>query len=145
MLPVIYLHFLGIVSLFALLFAQILMFRPDLSPPQQRQLVALDLAYGVAATLVLVTGLVRVFAGGPGPAHYFSRTAFHMMGAAFLVAALLSFYPTRNFLTHWRALRVGRSGPMADTVAARIVRIQYMELALLLLALWFAVLMAHGS
>jgi len=142
---VIYLHFLGVVALFALLFAQILLFRPGLTLPAQHQLVVLDLAYGVAATLVLVTGLVRVFAGGPGPAHYFSMPAFHLMGAAFLAAALLSLYPTRCFLVRRRALRTGRMESLASAVAERVVRIQYTELALLLVALWLAVVMARGG
>ncbi|HCU53767.1 MAG TPA: DUF2214 domain-containing protein [Gammaproteobacteria bacterium] len=144
MVLVVYLHFLGVVTLFALLFAQILLFRPDLTQSGQQQLVALDLAYGAAATLVLITGLARVFAGGPGPGHYFGMLAFHFMGAAFLAAALLSLYPTRIFLVRRRALRAGRMEPLASATATRLVRIQYAELALLLLALWLAVVMARG-
>ncbi len=140
----IYLHYLGVVALFALLFAQILLFRADLSASAHRQLVFLDLAYGVAATLVLVSGLLRVFAYGPGPGHYFQSPAFHLMGAAFLAAALLSFYPTRRFLVRWRAQRAGNVAPLPEAVTVRIVRVQYAEFALLLLALWCAVLMARG-
>ena len=60
-LYLIYLHYLGVVALFALLFAQILVFRADLPVAVHRQLVFLDLADGVAATLVLVTGFLLVF------------------------------------------------------------------------------------
>lgn len=141
----IYLHFLGVVALFSLLFAQILLFRADLPPAAHRQLVFLDLAYGVAATLVLVTGLLRVFLYGPGPGHYFQILGFNAMGAAFLVAALLSFYPTRHFILRWRAQRTGNVATLPEAVAVRIVRVQYAEFALLLLALWCAVLMARGS
>jgi uncharacterized membrane protein len=66
------------------------------------------------------------------------------MGAAFLAAALLSLYPTRIFLVRRRALRAGRMEPLASATATRLVRIQYAELALLLLALWLAVVMARG-
>lgn len=144
-LYLIYLHYLGVVALFALLFAQILLFRADLPVAVHRQLVFLDLAYGVAATLVLVTGFLRVFVYGPGPGHYFGSLTFNLMGAAFLVAALLSFYPTRQFIVRWRAQRAGNAAPLPEAVAARIVRIQYAEFALLLVALWCAVLMARGS
>jgi len=142
----IYLHYLGVVALFSLLFAQILLFRANLSTTAHLQLVFLDLAYGMAATLVLVTGLLRVFVYGPGPGHYFQSLAFNLMGASFLVAALLSAYPTRRFILRWNVLRKGAAAaPLPELVAERIVRVQYTEFALLLLALWCAVLMARGS
>lgn len=141
---VIYLHFLGVVALFALLFAQILLFRPDLAPADHRRLTFLDLAYGGVATLVLLTGLLRLYLSGTGTGYYLSNPSFHLMGAAFLAAAVLSFYPTRRFVVRWQAQRAGRDVPIAPDVAARIARIQLIELALLVLALWFAVLMARG-
>lgn len=143
-LLVVYLHFLGVAALFALLFAQILLYRPDLSAAEHRRLVILDLAYGVAATLVLGTGVARVFLSGAGSAFYFSNPTFHLMGAAFLAAALLSLYPTRRFIVRARALRAGAAAPLAAPVSARIARIQLAELVLLLVALWLAVLMARG-
>lgn len=139
-----YFHFLGVVALFAMLFAEILLFRADLNLPAQRRLVIVDIVYGVAATLVLVTGVLRVYGPGVTPAQYFKNPAFHLMGAAFLVAALLSFYPTRRFLVRLRRLRGGDTTALDGTTAGRIERILYAELALLLIALWFAVLMARG-
>lgn len=143
-LLVVYLHYLGVVALFALLFAQILLFRPDLALAEQRRLVFLDLAYGAAATLVLLTGLARALLSGAAPGFYFTNPSFHLMGAAFLAAALLSLYPTRRFIVRWRALRGADRAPLSSEVSARIVRIQLAELALLLAALWLAVLMARG-
>lgn len=139
-----YFHFLGVAALFATLFAEILLFRPDLPLAVQRRLVWVNIAYGVAATLVLVTGLLRVFGPGVAPAQYFKNPAFHLMGAAFLLAALLSFYPTRQYLVRLRRLRAGEAAALPDASAVRIERVLYVELALLLVALWFAVLMARG-
>jgi len=139
-----YLHFLGIVALFAALFAEILLFRRDLERFAQRQLVVIDIVYGVAATMVLVTGLLRVYGPGVVPAQYFRNPAFHIMGAAFLAAVLLSFYPTRRFLVRLREFRAGPAAPYSAVVATRIERILLIEMALLLIALWFAVLMARG-
>jgi putative membrane protein len=141
---IVYLHFLGVIALFALLFTQILLFRPDLGPAEHRRLVLLDLAYGGAAALVLLTGLARVFLSGAGAGFYFSNPTFHFMGAAFVIAAVLSLYPTRRFIRRGRELRAGRAPALAPDVSQWIVRIQYAELALLLLALWFAILMARG-
>ena len=143
-LLIVYLHYLGVAALFALLFAQTLLFRPDLALAEQRRLVLLDLAYGAAATLVLLTGLARVFLSGAAPGFYFTNPSFHLMGTAFLAAALLSLYPTRQFIRRWRALRTANRAPLTSAVSARIVRIQLTELALLLVALWLAVLMARG-
>jgi len=139
-----YLHFLGVAFLFATLFAEILLFRPDLVLSEQRRLVVIDIVYGVAATLVLVTGLARVYGPGVTPAQYFKNPAFHMMGAAFLIAALLSLYPTRRFLVRLRHQRGGDNRAYDAATAVRIERILFVELGLLLIALWFAVLMARG-
>ena len=143
-LLIVYLHYLGVAALFALLFAQTLLFRPDLALAEQLRLVFLDLAYGAAATLVLLTGLARVFSSGAVPGFYLTNPSFHLMGAAFLAAAVLSLYPTRQFIKRWRALRAANRAPLGAAVSARIVCIQLAELALLLVALWLAVLMARG-
>lgn len=139
-----WLHFAGLGALFATLFGEMLLFRPDLSLPDQRRLVFVDLAYGGAATLVLVTGITRLFTTGKGLDFYFANVVFHAMGAAFLIAALLSLYPTRRFIVRWRALRAGTASPLDAVVAARIRRIFRVELLLLTLALLFAVMMARG-
>lgn len=139
-----YLHFLGVTGLFAALTAELLLFRPDLALAEQRRLAVLDLAYGGIATLVLLTGIWRLFLTGKGTGFYFGNPVFHLMGALFLVAALLSLYPTRRFVARWRALRRGNSEPLAARTAARIRRILWVELVLLAAAMLAAVLMARG-
>ncbi len=131
-----YLHFLGVAGLFAALVAELLLFRRDLALPGQRRLAVLDLAYGGIATLVLLTG--------KGTDFYFGNPVFHLMGALFLMAALLSLYPTRRFVARWWALRAGRSEPLTAAVGARIRRILWIELVLLAAAMLAAVLMARG-
>jgi putative membrane protein len=139
-----YLHFVGVAALFALLFAEWLIYRPDLSLAEHKRLVVIDLSYGVAATLVLLTGLVRALASGTGPGFYFKNPAFHLMGAAFLAAAALSFYPTRHFLRRHRALAAGDRSAIDAMTHDRIRKIIHAEFALLLLAMLLAVLMARG-
>jgi putative membrane protein len=139
-----YLHFVCVIALFACLFAERLLFRPDLALADQRRLVLVDLAYGAVATLVLVTGVVRVFTSTRGTGFYFGNPVFHGMGALFLAAALLSFYPTRRLVVRWQALRRGDAAPLSAAVSARIVGILHIEMVLLLLALGGAVLMARG-
>lgn len=139
-----YLHFLGVAGLFAALVAELLLFRRDLALPGQRRLAVLDLAYGGIATLVLLTGIWRLFLAGKGTDFYFGNPVFHLMGALFLMAALLSLYPTRRFVARWWALRAGRSEPLTAAVGARIRRILWIELVLLAAAMLAAVLMARG-
>ena len=139
-----YLHFVGVTALFTLLFAEWLLYRPDLPLADQRRLMQIDLSYGVAATLVLMTGLVRVFSSGTGPGFYFKNPAFHLMGAAFLVVAVLSFYPTRNILRRYKAMRDGNAAPLDSGIHQRIRQILVIEFVLLLLAMLLAVLMARG-
>jgi len=139
-----YLHFLGVAALFTTLAAERLLFRVDLPIAEHRRLVFVDLAYGGAATLVLVTGLARVFTSPKGTAFYFHNPLFHGLGAVFLVAALLSLYPTRRLITRWRALRAGDAASLDARVGGRVIVIFNLELVLLLLALALAVLMARG-
>lgn len=139
-----YLHSLGVGLLFAALFAELLLFRPDLGLAEHARVVRVDLGFGAAAALVLVTGVARVFLSGKGTAFYFDNLSFHALGTVFLVAALLSFYPTRQFMRRRQALRAGNTAPLSGRVTRRIQRILWTELLLLLLALWLAVLMARG-
>lgn len=139
-----YLHFVAVVALFSSLTAEMLLFRPDLALAEQRRLVFVDIGYGVAATVVLLTGIARLFATGKGLGFYFGNLVFHAMGAAFLAAALLSLYPTRRFIVRWRGLRAGAAAAFDRSVTMRIRRLFAAETALLLLALLGAVLMARG-
>ena len=57
-----------------------------------------DAVYGVAATVLLVVGLLRVFYTEKGAAYYFASFTFLAKLALFVVVGILSIYPTIKFL-----------------------------------------------
>jgi uncharacterized membrane protein len=52
----------------------------------------LDIVHGGSVTLVLITGIIRIFLE-KGTAYYNHYVAFHILFAIFVIAALLSTIP----------------------------------------------------
>ena len=104
----------------------------------------MDAAYGIAALVLLVVGLSRVFFTEKGAAYYFHSGTFIAKLTLFVIVGLLSIYPTMQFL-RWRpALREQRV-PQIDTSTRRKLRMTvHIELTLLLVILLLAPMMARG-
>ena len=80
-----------------------------------------------------------------GPAYYNHHIAFHILFGIFVVAALLSIYPTLIYL-RWRPdTGAGRGQQLAPDQFRKIQIILRVEMTLLLLAPFFATWMAHGE
>lgn len=139
-----WLHYAAIAALFASLTGEHLLLEREVSTEQARTLQRLDLVYGSAAGLVLITGVARMFLE-KGAAYYMRNAAFHALIAVFVVVGLLSVYPTLVFL-RWRgAVRDGRGLALAAPQFKRLTIIIRAELALLVVALLLATWMAHGG
>ena len=61
-----YAHFLAILFLTAVLCAELAVYRQELAAPMARRLQRIDLFFGIAALLVIVTGIARVVFGLKG-------------------------------------------------------------------------------
>ena len=139
-----WLHYIGIMLLLASLLGEHLLLKPEMDVAQARTLQRLDIVYGASATIVLVTGLLRMFLE-KGPAYYNHHIAFHILFGLFVIAALLSIYPTMVFL-RWRAdTKAGKGQQLAAAQFRKIQIIVRVEMTLLLLAPFFATWMAHGE
>jgi putative membrane protein len=132
-------HHLLAFGIFGLLFAEFVALRAVLDQAQIRRIAALDLAYGVSATLLVVIGFLRANLAAKGWAYYSHNAFFWAKIATFAVIALLSLPPTLAF-NRWR-----RSVTLPDAAALRGVR-RYLhsELALFVLLPIFAAAMARG-
>ena len=139
-----FLHHLAAFTLVAALAVEVAMFKPPLSPVQARRLQRTDLVFGLAATAVLIIGALRV-AYFEKPAVYYLHDVFFIAKlAAFLIAALISIYPTITFLSWNAALRAG-AAPEVSTERTRRVRLCLMlELTAIVVILACAPLMARG-
>jgi putative membrane protein len=139
-----WLHYVSIMLMVASLLGEHLLLKPEMDVAQARTLQRLDIVYGASATVVLVTGLLRMFLE-KGPAYYNHHIAFHILFGLFVIAALLSIYPTIVFL-RWRAdTKAGRGQQLAAAQFRKIQMIVRVEMTLLLLAPFFATWMAHGE
>jgi putative membrane protein len=139
-----WMHYVSIMLMVASLLGEHLLLKPEMDVAQARTLQRLDIVYGASATIVLVTGLLRMFLE-KGPAYYNHHIAFHILFGLFVIAALLSIYPTMVFL-RWRAdTKAGKGQQLAAAQFRKIQMIVRVEMTLLLLAPFFATWMAHGE
>jgi len=139
-----FVHHAAAFTLVAALAIELVLMRGELTPTRARQLLRADALFGIAAGIVLVVGLARVFYFEKGAAYYFHNAAFIAKLALFVLAGLLSIYPTVQFL-RWRpALRGGQTPALADDTRRRIRSIIHFELAGVVVLLLCAALMAKG-
>lgn len=139
-----YLHFVAIFLLFALLVLEHQLFRLPLNFKRARSLFRVDLAFGIVAGVVLITGAARAMHYGKGLDYYLNNSFFHAKIGLFVVVALLSIYPTVTFLKWRPALKAGQI-PLISPAKARWVKLVIrIELLALLLIPLLAALMARG-
>jgi len=137
-------HYIAIMLLIASLVGEHLLLKQELTAAQASTLQRLDIVYGASAAIVLITGIWRMFLE-KGAAYYNHHIAFHILFGIFVIAALLSIYPTLIFL-RWRSdTRAGRGQQLAQDQFRKIQIILRVEMTLLLLAPFFASWMAHGE
>jgi putative membrane protein len=138
------LHHLAAFTVVAMLAVEVAIFKPPLSAPQARRLQRTDMIFGVAATLLLIVGLLRVMWFEKSPAYYWHDSFFLIKFGAFVVAALVSIYPTITFFSWTKLLKSG-SPPEVSVECARRVRMCFMiELTAIVVILPCAALMARG-
>lgn len=138
------LHYLSIFVLFALLTCEHILFRADLDHATARRLLRIDLAYGVTAGLVLVTGLARVVWFGKGLDFYLHNWVFHAKVTLFILVGLLSILPTLTFFNWRNDLLAGKAPTITPAQARRTIWVIRLELLLLVCLPFLASLMARG-
>jgi putative membrane protein len=138
-----WLHYIGVMFLLACLLGEHLVLKPEPTLAQARTLQIVDGTFGGAATLVLATGIWRMFLE-KGVGYYLHDIAFHILVALFVIIGLLSIYPTVVFIRWRKITAAGQAPTLAPGQFRRIQMILRAEMALLLLAPLFATGMAHG-
>jgi putative membrane protein len=139
-----FLHHLAAFTVVAALAVEVAMFKPPLTPVQARRLQRTDLLFGLAAAAVLVIGALRVAYFEKPTVYYLHDVFFIAKLAAFLIAALISIYPTIIFLSWNAALKAGDAPQLSDERARRIRLCLMVELTAIVVILACAALMARG-
>jgi putative membrane protein len=108
-----------------------------------RRLFAADTAWGVAAALWVVTGLLRAFGGlEKGSAYYLQSHLFYLKMGLFLAIVALEIRPMLT-LMRWRQAR--RRGSRVDTSQApALFQVNHIQLGLAVVMVFVASAMARG-
>jgi putative membrane protein len=137
-------HYASIMLMIACLVGEHLFLKQELAMTEARTIQRLDIVYGVSATVVLISGVMRMFLE-KGIAYYNQHIGFHILVGIFVITALLSIYPTVIFL-RWRSdTRAGQGQKLMREQFKKMQMIIRVEMTLLILAPFFATWMAHGE
>ncbi len=139
-----FLHHFAAFTLTAAIIYEHVTFRKDLSLAEARRIQIMDIIYGVSAGVLVVVGLLRVFYFEKGPAYYAHNWFFWLKMLGFLVAALLSIYPTIRFVS-WRKFGARNEVPaISDQEVKRIKMLLRLETVAIAVILFSAAMMARG-
>lgn len=137
-------HFLAFFALAAALVLELALITESLSVETARRIQRADRVVGIAATLVLVFGFLRVFYFEKGSDYYFANTFFQVKLGLFIVAALVSLYPTLQFVRWNSELGQGIAPDLTSATVKRLKSAIHWELVLIGGILLCASLMAKG-
>jgi putative membrane protein len=139
-----YLHYLSIFLLFALLSIEHIQFKLPLDLARARSLMITDIAYGICASVVLLTGAARALWYAKGWDYYLHNSLFLAKVSVFVLVALLSLVPTTTFL-QWRKSLHNNTVPAIHPRRGKwVINCIRAELLLLLSLPLLAVFMARG-
>lgn len=133
-----YIHFIGFILLASMLMVTNFMISSSLSKQELSKLLIIDRVYGASAMLTLFAGVTLWLWLGKPATFYFANPIFHIKVTLFVVAAAISFVPTRIFIQQSKQAR------QSFVMPRYIILIKRFELGLLLIIPLLAVLMARG-
>ena len=139
-----YLHFIGIMVLMGSLINGHLLLKPKMNKEQIHTLAITDLIYGIAAVLVLVTGLLRLFVYGKGPDYYLSNPIFHTKLTLFVILVVLSIFPTIKFLKWRKQMNKGEEPEINEKSVKKLLMCIRIELLIVAIIPLLAVMLAMG-
>jgi putative membrane protein len=140
-----FLHHLCAFTLVSAVAIEFALIRSELTLSSARRLQVTDLVLGIAAGLLLVIGLLRVFFFEKGADYYFHSHAFMTKLSVFIAIGLLSIIPTMEFLS-WRGASKAGQVPAIGAKKLRLVTtVIHGELLAIVIILLCAAIMARGG
>lgn len=138
------LHHAAVLTLLVCTLVSLYQLRHPLTVRSARLLRSTDMLNGMAATLVLVVGLVRVFYLEKGSAYYFGNGPFLAKLAFYGLASMLSLVPTLE-VRRWRTpLQQGRLPTVREQKLNALRTVALLQLACLAAMAMCANLAAQG-
>lgn len=139
-----FLHHLAAFTLVAALAVQFVLLRDEITVASARKLQVIDTVYGIAAVMLLIVGLGRVFHFEKGATYYFHTWTFIAKLALFVLVGLLSILPTLAFRSWRGAVQQGQAPQVTAQQLQRLRSIVHLELIGVVLIILCAALMAKG-
>ena len=139
-----FLHHVAAFTVVTTLGVEVALFKPPLTAIQARRIIVTDTLFGVSATVLLIVGLLRVFFYEKGAAYYFHDAFFVAKLSLFVIAALISIYPTVLYLSWRKPLKNGDVPDVSDAQRKRARMCLMLELTAVLGILFCAPFMARG-
>jgi putative membrane protein len=139
-----FLHHVAAFTVVGALVAEVVLFKPPLTAVQARRIQRADQIFGAAATALLVVGLLRVAHFEKGASYYFTNGFFLAKFSLFILAALISIYPTVLFISWNKALRLGAVPEISPQAVTRARMCMMLEMTAILGILLCAPFMARG-
>jgi putative membrane protein len=139
-----FLHHVSAFALFGALVVELVLLRSALTVQSARKIMLADMIYGIAAGVLLLVGLTRVFHLEKGAAYYFHTWTFITKLSLFVIIGLISIIPTREFLRWRAAVKAGQVPKVAPETLKSVTTIVHVELTAIVLILLMAALMAKG-
>lgn len=111
------LHLVAILTLVVFLSSEAALCRSEwMNAAVVRRLAKLDMIYGIAALVLLMTGIARIVWGAKGLTWYVSQPLFHLKMLLFFVMAILSLRPTFTIRRWLKTLNVAGTLPSPESV-----------------------------
>lgn len=139
-----YLHLLAILTMVVFISSEAALCRVQwLNAAVVERLAKVDRIYGIAAIMVLVTGVARTVWGVKGTSWYWTNPLLHVKLTLFIVVGVVSIFPTLTYLRWRKALRATGSLPTEAEIlkTRKMVMVQAHLIALIPL---IAVFLARG-
>ena len=139
-----YLHLLAILTMVVFISSEAALCRVQwLNAAVVERLAKVDRVYGIAAIMVLATGVARTVWGVKGTSWYWTNPLLHVKLTLFIVVGVISIFPTMTYFRWRKALRATGALPAeADILKTRkLVMVQAHLIALIPLV---AVFLARG-
>ena len=139
-----FIHHIAAFIVVGALMVELVVLRNELTIPSARSVLRMDMAYGIAALVLLAVGFVRVLHTEKGAAYYFASGPFLVKLTLFILVGLLSIYPTMKFLAWRKALREGRVPEFDAGTRRRVRMLIHIELTLIFVIILMAIMMARA-
>ncbi|MEC4896089.1 MAG: DUF2214 family protein [Oscillatoria sp. PMC 1051.18] len=140
-----YFHYLGFMLAFAALTVEVFNLKKEMTLDEAKRVAFADAAYGIAATVILITGVLRVLYFGKGTDYYLNNPFFYTKMGVFILVSLFSLYPTFTFISWFKDLRSERAPSLEIAQINRLSWLIKGELFCFTLLPLLAALMARMS